>query len=50
MLYPDTLDHFFRLVEVGFPKEDGEMLRLDAGGKRRGRRDSAVGEKGKRRG
>ena len=48
MLYPETLDHFFRLVEVVFPKEKDEMLRLD-GGKRRGRRDSAVGEK-KRRG
>lgn len=50
MLYPETLDHYFRMVEIVFPKEKEELLRLDGGGKRRSRRDSAVGEKGKRRG
>ena len=53
LLYPETLDHYFRLVEVVFPKEGLEVLRLDGvgggGGKRRGRRDSGVGER-KRRG
>lgn len=51
LLYPETLDHYFRLVEVVFPKEGLEVLRLDGvgGAKRRGRRDSGVGER-KRRG
>ncbi|KAM0697744.1 hypothetical protein Q7P36_002598 [Cladosporium allicinum] len=50
LLYPETLDYYFRMVEIVFPKEKEELLRLDGGGgKKKGRRDSAVGDKGKRR-
>lgn len=50
LLYPDTLDYFFGLVEVGYPKEKDEGLMrpemfIGGGGKRRIRRDSGTGEK-----
>lgn len=53
MLYPDTLDYFFGLVEVVYPKEkDERVLRPDLfiGGRKRIRRDSGVGEKRRERG
>jgi len=59
LLYPDTLDYFFGLVEVAYPKERDEgVVRPElfigggggGGGKRRIRRDSGTGEKRRVRG
>lgn len=52
MMYPDMLDYFFNLVGVRYPDDrDEKMTRPELGvGKRRIRRDSAVSEKGGRKG
>lgn len=52
MMYPDMLDYFFNLVGVRYPDDrDEKMIRPELGvGKRRIRRDSAVSEKGGRKG
>lgn len=48
-MYPETLDYYFRLVDVRYPKEKDERVLRPEIGKRRIRRDSGVSEKGSRR-
>lgn len=47
--YPDTLDYYFSLVDIKFPKEKDDRVMKPEIGKRRIRRDSGHSEKGSRR-